>query len=191
MKKLTLKWLEKSGACKEAVEQWQKEGCEPDFIKTLERCIKIKKFGWGNWLIVRHMTYKQYVPYAVFAAEQVIDLFEKKYPDDKRPREAIEAANACIKNPSAKNKKAADVAAGAARAAEAAGAAAGAARAAAWAAAGAAGAAAGAAAWAAEAARAAAWTAARAAGAAGAAAGAAEAAMQEKNLRYGIELLEA
>jgi len=32
------------------------------------------------------------VKLAIFAAEQVIEIYEKKYPNDKRPREAIEAA---------------------------------------------------------------------------------------------------
>ena len=114
MEKLTKKWLEDNDACKEAVEQWEKEGCEPDVMKVLHRCIEIKRCDWGNWLIVRHMTYKQYVSYAVYAAEQVIDLYEKKYPDDKRLRQAIEAAKACIENPSAKNKEAAAEAARAA-----------------------------------------------------------------------------
>ena len=137
MKKLTEKWLKDNNACKEAVAQWGNEGCEPDLIKVLNRCVKLKKYDWGNWLIVRHMTYKQYVSYAVYAAEQVIDIFETKYPDDKRPRQAIETAKACIKNPSVKNKRAAWAAWAAAGAA-------------AWAAArAAAGAAAGAAAWAA------------------------------------------
>ena len=166
MKKLTAKWLKDNNACQEAVEQWEKEGGEQDLIKVLNRCIALKKYDWGNWLIVRNMTYKQYVSYAVYAAEQVIDIYEKKHPGDKRPREAIEAAKACIKNPSAKNKAAAWAAAGAARAAGAAGAAAWAAWAAAWAA----------------------WTAAGAAEAARAA-GAAGAAMQEKILKYGIKLL--
>lgn len=53
------------------------------------------------------MEYNQYVGYAIFAAEQVIDIYEKKYPDDKRPREAIEVAKECLKNPSKKNKDAA------------------------------------------------------------------------------------
>ena len=161
MKKLTAKWLKDNDACTDAVAQWEKEGCEPDPIKVLKRCIKLKHCDWGNWLIVRHMTYKQYVSYAVYAAEQVVDLYEKKYPHDKRPREAIDAAKACIKNPSVKNKEAAAGAAEAAWAARAA-----------WAA------------WAARAAEAAeaAWAA--------EAAEAAEAAMQEKILRYGISLLE-
>ena len=51
------------------------------------------------------MEYTQYVSYAVFAAEQVLDIFEHKYPEDKRPRAAIEAAKKCIENPSEENRK--------------------------------------------------------------------------------------
>ena len=166
MKKLTEKWLIKNDACQEAVEQWENEGCEPDLIKVLNRCIKLKKYDWGNWLIVRKMTYEQSVSYAVFAAEQAIDIYEKKYPDDKRPRQAIDAAKACIKNPSVENKAAAEAAEAASWAA------AEAAEAASWAAA--------------RAARAAA----RAARAAAEAAEAAAEAMKEKILKYGIKLLK-
>ena len=191
MKKLTEKWLTKNDACQEAVEQWKNEGCEPDLIKVLNRCIKLKKYDWGNWLIVRKMTYEQSVSYAVFAAEQAIDIYEKKYPDDKRPRQAIDAAKACIKNPSVENKAAAEAAEAASWAA------AEAAEAASWAAARAARAAARAARAAAEAAARAAARAAEAAGAAWAAAwaaaraaGAAAEAMKEKILKYGIKLLK-
>ena len=54
------------------------------------------RLDWANWVIVRVMTYDQYVSYAVYAAEQVIDIYENKYPNDKRPRLAIEAAKKCI-----------------------------------------------------------------------------------------------
>ena len=57
--------------------------------------------------MITNKGYRMLVKYAVFAAEQVIDLFEQKYPDDKRPREAIEAAKKCIDDPSEKNKVAA------------------------------------------------------------------------------------
>ena len=46
-----------------------------------------------QWLFLR----EEYIPkrelhlYACFCAEQVLHIFEKEYPDDKRPREAIEA----------------------------------------------------------------------------------------------------
>ena len=99
------------------------------------------------------------VALALFAAESVLELFEKQYPEDKRPRQAIEAARVWLKDPSEENKDAARAAA----------------RAAAWAA--------GAAAWAAEdaawAARDAAWAAGAAAWAAGAAARAARAAAED------------
>ena len=51
------------------------------------------------------------VALAVYAAEQVIDIFEKKYPDDQRPRKAIEAAKEWLKNPTPENRAAAVVAA--------------------------------------------------------------------------------
>ena len=51
------------------------------------------------------------VKLAIFAAEQVIDIFEKYNKEDKRPREAIEAAKKYLENPTKKNQ---DAAAGAA-----------------------------------------------------------------------------
>ena len=57
------------------------------------------------------------VSLAIFAAELCIDNFEKEYPDDKRPRQAIEAAKAYLKNPSEENMSAAGSAALSARSA--------------------------------------------------------------------------
>jgi len=168
--KITDKWIKQNEPCPEAL-VWYKDylGKSPKVI--LNRLIKAKKYDWANWFIVRVMKYKDYVSYAIFAAEQVIEIYEKKYPDDKRPREAIEAAKKCIENPSEENKTAAWAAGAAAGAARAAAGAAWAARAAAWAA------------WAARAAWAAAW-------AAWAAAWAAEAARKLKILKYGMKLLK-
>jgi len=47
------------------------------------------------------------VELAVYAAESVIGIFEKQRPDDKRPRAAIEAAKAWLKDPSEKTRAAA------------------------------------------------------------------------------------
>ena len=60
------------------------------------------------------------VKLAIFAAELVIDIFEKQYPDDKRPRMAIEAAKKWLDNPTADTARAAADAAAAAYAAYAA-----------------------------------------------------------------------
>ena len=108
--KITEKWLVKKGACLAGVEAFKNQK-EKDSLKILKNLIRVKKLAWANWLVARVMTYKQYVSYAVFAAEQVIGIFEKKYPDDNRPRAAINAAKKCIKNPTKKNKAAADAAA--------------------------------------------------------------------------------
>ena len=41
------------------------------------------------------------VAFAVLCAEAVIKIYEDKYPNDNRPRKAIDAAKAYLKNPSA------------------------------------------------------------------------------------------
>jgi hypothetical protein len=50
-------------------------------------------------LITRGLTRENSVKLAIFSAKQVIDIFEEKYPDDARPRKAIEAAEEWLKNP--------------------------------------------------------------------------------------------
>jgi len=112
IKSITDKWITKNTPCQEAIEWWDKK--ERDSLSLLDKMMKAEKYDWANWFIVRIMTYHDCVSYAVYAAEQVINLYETKYPDDDRPRKAIEAAKKCIKNPSAKNKKAAYAAAKAA-----------------------------------------------------------------------------
>jgi hypothetical protein len=116
--KLTLKKLIELDACEEGLD-WYTEQNTTDVFKILDELIKQKHLDWANWLLPSMMTYKQYVSYAVYAAEQVIDIYEAKYPDDKRPRLAIEAAKKCIKNPTEENKIAVDDAADFAAAADA------------------------------------------------------------------------
>ena len=111
--------VENENACKKAVHEFLKQK-ETDAEKILSLLVEQEKYDWANWLITRCMTYTQYVSYAVFAAEQVIDIFAKKYPDDTRPQQAIAAAKKCIAHPTIKNKKAAYAAASAAASAAAA-----------------------------------------------------------------------
>jgi len=103
---ITVQFLEKINTCREAIELFKQQD-KTDDIEILNELIRQDRLCWANWLIVRLMKYKEYVSYAVYAAEQVIDIYEEKYPDDKRPRKAIEAAKRCIKNPSRRNKTAA------------------------------------------------------------------------------------
>src|SRR5690349_5970158 len=56
--------------------------------------IQDDKQVWEEMRIVEayEWTKEDSVKLAVYTAELVIDIYEKKYPNDKRPREAIEAA---------------------------------------------------------------------------------------------------
>lgn len=95
MKKITKEWLREKGACAEGYEWFIRQRVKGE-VDILEQLEKEEKYDWANWLIVRRMTRPQYLQYAVFAAEQVIGSFEKRYPNDKRLRLAIEATRRCI-----------------------------------------------------------------------------------------------
>ena len=175
--KITKEWLEEKSACSEGKE-WFLNQKETEGKKVCLKLIKAENLDWANWLVVRLLTHKQRIQYAIFAAEQVIEFYEKKYPGDDRPRKAIESAKECLKQPTEENRSAARDAAWAASAASAASAAR-----AAWDAASAASAARDAASAARDAAWAA-WDAARAAW------DAASAAMRIKIIKYGLKILE-
>ena len=99
-------WLLEHRACTKGI-NWFTAQTETDGLATVKKLMAEKKLEWANWTIVQVMTYRQYVSYGVYAAEQVIDIYKKKYPDDDAPRTAIETAKKCIENPNNENKIAA------------------------------------------------------------------------------------
>src|SRR3990167_9038687 len=58
----------------------------------------VKAWKWTN---------KDSLSLAIYAAEKVLYIFEKEYPNDKRPREAIEAAKKVLFKDTKKNRAAA------------------------------------------------------------------------------------
>jgi hypothetical protein len=88
--------LKKKHPC-EAVFIWYKNNGSHETVEaTIEELLastKPERLNWTNWLLSRMLSRKNKVRYAIFAAEQVIDIYEKKYPDDKRPRIALGVAN--------------------------------------------------------------------------------------------------
>ena len=74
-----------------------------DFIKGDDKyvCRDMRVLKIWKW------TKKDSVSLAVFAAELVLPDFEKEYPNDKRPREAIEAAKKVLKRDNKANRDAA------------------------------------------------------------------------------------
>ena len=91
MIRITEKMLRDMGACQEGINWFLSHKARS--IKTLiPALLKDNHADYANWLIVRLMTHPQKVAFAIYAAEQVIKLFEKRYPSDDRPRKAIQAA---------------------------------------------------------------------------------------------------
>ena len=195
--KLDKKWIDKFRPCGEGV-VWLEAQKERDGLRVIKKLRREKQLDWANWTIVTIMTRKQCLAYAIYAAEQVIDIYEKRYPEDKRPRLAIGAAKAVLKRDTKRNRELAAAARAAASAASyvassasfAASAASFAASDASFAASDAASDAARAAASAAARAAASAASYATSAAASSAASDAARAAMSKKILMFGIELLE-
>src|SRR6185312_12079791 len=74
---------------------------------------------WTDMSVVKawHWTKEDSVALAIFAAELVIVVYEKDYPGDNRPRQAIEAAKTYLVNPSGAAEAAARAAGAAAEAA--------------------------------------------------------------------------
>ena len=75
-----------------------------------------RRAGWMLWYLdkTNNITQEQSVKIAVHIARSVLGLFENKHPDDTRPRQAIEAAEAWLKNPCKETANAAAYAANAA-----------------------------------------------------------------------------
>jgi hypothetical protein len=64
---------------------------------------------WSEMRVVRayEWTKPDSVALAIYCAELVVGIYEKQHPDDKRPRQAIEAAKAWLNDPTEENRQAA------------------------------------------------------------------------------------
>jgi len=118
MESITKEWLENKGACSSSLEHVIKNDyidLAPDVF--INKLMDENRFSDANWLIVRVMNKIQGVKYAIFAAEQVLDIYEQAHPNDKRPREAILSAKKYTLDPCRETANAAAHAAHAANAA--------------------------------------------------------------------------
>ena len=107
MTSISMKWAEDNHACKEAREWFKGElnGKRSMSVSKLFSLLKqIDRIDWANWLVVRLMTHDQQIMYAIYAAEQVIEIYEARYPNDTRPRNAIQAAKTYLEDKTEANK---------------------------------------------------------------------------------------
>ena len=100
MKVITREYLEKINACLPALEWFSRKYPEGKELKLLKKDA-LYNSSWSSWLITHILNREDCIRYAIFAAKQVIHIFEKKYPEDLRPRKAIEAAENYLNNPDA------------------------------------------------------------------------------------------
>ena len=107
---MNVKMLTDLSACKEAID-WFVENCKDncsteEAVDTLYKSNHTEAFEWSNWILTRLLTDVNKIKYAVFAARKVLSIFEKQYPDDLRPRLAIEGVEKFIYDGSEVNKDA-------------------------------------------------------------------------------------
>ena len=101
---ISLDVLKKYGACDPGIECFKYLKTRT-LSETINKCMdlsddvvlqwtddKLNKYRWCNWLLSRILPKDEKIKYAIYSAKLVIDIFEKKYPNDNRPRKAIEAA---------------------------------------------------------------------------------------------------
>jgi len=77
-----------------------------DLLQTLLDANKVSSF-WAPWVYTRLMTLKQRRQFAIYAAKEVLHLFEEAHPDDRRHRLAIKATRRALKSNTKANRKAA------------------------------------------------------------------------------------
>jgi hypothetical protein len=91
--KITEKYLREKNACEEGIKYLIENGLiGMEAIQLIEKLIEVDKVDWALWLIVRVMSRKQCIQFACNCARSVLHVFESEYPDDFRPRAAIEEA---------------------------------------------------------------------------------------------------
>jgi immunity protein 5 of polymorphic toxin system len=110
MKDSEVKWLKALDPCGEGF-RWAKD--QKSLADAWEKC---ERPEWLFWILDRKapLSHGISIRIAVACAEKSLANFEKQFPDDKRPRLAIEAAKAFAENPTEENRSAAESAARAA-----------------------------------------------------------------------------
>ena len=98
--KITKKWLTSHKACCSEEDKQRAEaiGDPKEIVKQL---IAKNRFSDARWLVMKLLTKKQNVAMAVYAAHNALHIFEEKYPDDKRPRQAVNSAVNVLENAAA------------------------------------------------------------------------------------------
>lgn len=74
--------------------------------KEIPLHLNLFRLRWRNRRIVWKLSPTQQIAYAIFAAKQVLETFEMRYPENNKSRNAIEAAREYLRNPTDNNTEA-------------------------------------------------------------------------------------
>ena len=91
MRTLTVEQLKALNPCDEGFE-WYSQNIKTENVEEILTILSNHRWDWCRWLFVRLLDIKSNRILAIYCAELVLPIFEEKYPTDKRPREAVEAA---------------------------------------------------------------------------------------------------
>jgi len=89
-------WVEEKKPCKEGLAFLNKQ-TDKSAVSVINALVVAKHYDWADWALTRSFTKRQNVVFAIYAAEQVIDIFEKEVPGEERPRASIETAKRWLK----------------------------------------------------------------------------------------------
>lgn len=104
---ITKEWLYAKDAEKYEVRSYEKSGllglpvCE--FIQKLIDSRDLYYFYCANFMVIRSLSNKGRIKYALFAAESVLWVFEKQYSHDDRIRNVLESVKIWLANPTDSN----------------------------------------------------------------------------------------
>jgi hypothetical protein len=103
-KEAMLKQLREWSACTDGYE-WAESNCD-SLSDAWQKC---ERGDWLLWLLEKagYADKSKLITILCNCAERVLPVFEAKYPDDQRPRQAIEAARVAAENDKPENRAAA------------------------------------------------------------------------------------
>ena len=103
--RVTEKQLIDAGCCQDGTYKYFRYSGRKrwDADKLLKLAIRAKDYRSAATAISKMMNRRQRVTWAIWCAERVINIYEDSHIDDSRPRDAIKAAKAWLKNPAAAN----------------------------------------------------------------------------------------
>jgi hypothetical protein len=101
--KINTEIIRKLNPCKDRFDNYLKH--HESFNGNLKDFILLENITYKDkvWVFVRLATHLQNVKWSLLCASKVLSIFEKEYPNDDRPRKALEACEKYLNEPSASN----------------------------------------------------------------------------------------